>query len=172
MTEWNVVLLVFWVMWLADGLRHAPADLFNFTALARRARATHARWHWPTWWPGGWRVTGEDIPFSFSSRGICNRPAATAGRPTERPRRATAWRWEEIESAVIEKGWLVINGARFCRDTGHLNASGVLALASAASGVGWIARSGPRICGAGGACSWVARHRWRRSMRRSSGWRW
>lgn len=134
MTEWNVVLSVFWVMWLADGLRHAPADLFNFTALARRARATHARWHWPTWWPGGWRVTGEDIPFSFSSLGICNRPAATAGRPTERPRRATAWRWEEIESAVIEKGWLVINGARFCRDTGHLNASGVLALAKADAG--------------------------------------
>jgi hypothetical protein len=129
MAEWTSVLVVFWALWLADGVRFAPTEIFNFIGLGRRAVGHHDRWHWPHGWPAGWRITCADIPFSWSPEGICNRPAGTMGRPTEQPVRVRAWRWSEVQEARIDGGWLLINGGRFCRDTGHLTPATLLALA-------------------------------------------
>ncbi len=123
------MLLVFWALWLADGLKLPPAARFNLNGRGRRARLVFGRLLRPGWSPTGWRVLADDVPFALSPRGISNRPVGSAGRPAEAPARATAWAWEEIRETGVQRGWITINGARFCRDTGHLRASQILGLA-------------------------------------------
>jgi hypothetical protein len=129
MTEWASVLLVFWALWLVDGLKLPPAERFGIAGRGRRARLSYGRWLLPGWWPAGWRTTAADLPFSVSPAGICNRPVGSAGRPAEAPARSTAWAWEDIRETDLKGGWILINGVRFCRATGHLTAGNILGLA-------------------------------------------
>ncbi len=129
MSEWASVLLVFWALWLADGIKLPPAARFNLTGRGRRARLVFGRLLAPGWSPTGWRALADDMPFALSPAGICNRPVGSAGRPAEAPARATAWAWGDIRETGVQGGWITINGARFCRDTGHLRASQILGLA-------------------------------------------
>ncbi len=129
MSEWASVLLVFWALWLADGVKLPLAARFNLSGRGRWARLVFGRVLLPGWSPTGWRMLADDIPFALSPRGISNRPVGSAGRPAEAPARATAWAWEEIRETGVQGGWITVNGARFCRDTGHLRASQILGLA-------------------------------------------
>lgn len=129
MTEWASVLLVFWVLWLVDGWKLPPAGRFGVTGRGRRGRLAHGRLLGPGWIPNVWRTTVADVPFSISPAGICNRPVGSAGRPAEAPARATAWAWAEVRETGVKGGWILINGVRFCRDTGHLGARQILGLA-------------------------------------------
>lgn len=123
------MLLVFWALWLVDGIKLPPVARFGVNGAGRRARLGFGRLLLPGWSPAGWRVVAEDIPFSLAPTGISNRPAGSAGRPAEAPAQATAWAWDEIRETGVQGGWITINGARFCRDTGHLRASQILGLA-------------------------------------------
>jgi hypothetical protein len=129
MDDLTYVLLVFWLLWAAEGVRLAATGLFSVIGIGRRARVFAATWHWPHPWPTGWRATCPDIPFSVSPEGICNRPNGTAGRTHEAVAIARAWRWEDVKETRHEKGWVLVNGARFYRDTGHVTAGGLLAWA-------------------------------------------
>jgi hypothetical protein len=70
-----------------------------------------------------------DVPFALSPQGIANRPVGAAGRPVEAPATATAWAWGDVHHTTTENGWILINGRRFCRDTGHLRSAQILGLA-------------------------------------------
>lgn len=129
MTEWASVLLVFWVLWLVDGLKLPATARFGLIGRGRRAGFSYGRWLLPGWTPGAWRTTVADVPFTLSPAGICNRPAGAAGRPVEAPARATAWAWADIRETETKGGWILVNGARFCRDTGHLASRQILGLA-------------------------------------------
>jgi hypothetical protein len=133
MSEWVSVLAVFWVLWLIDGARLAPRRGFTvvgFGRAARRARAAFSRVSLPGWLPGAWRIQVADVPFAVSPDGLWNRPAGAAGRPAEYPVERRLWAWAEIRQVGVARGWIFINGARFCPDTGHLAAPQILALAA------------------------------------------
>lgn len=146
MSEWGSLLLVFWALWVIDGWRLPPVERFGIVAGRRRARIYFERLLPPAWWPTGWTAMAADIPFSFSPTGVSNRPAGAAGRPTDAPAVAAAWRWEEIKRVEVKAGWLEINGRRFVRDTGHLSARQLLTLAALPAEVrearlaGWLRR--------------------------------
>lgn len=123
------MLLVFWALWLVDGIKLPPVARFGVTGRSRRGRLVFGRLLLPAWSPAAWRVVAADIPFALSPAGICNRPAGAAGRPAGAPARAIAWAWSEVRETAVKDGWILINGARFCRDTGHLRAAQILGLA-------------------------------------------
>jgi len=131
MSEWTSVLAVFWVLWALDGVRLAPRWLFTLIGdpRPRRARIFYARWGVPGFSPTSWRITVADVPVSLSPEGVCNVPTGSAGRPAETPARAQAWRWAEVREVGVANGWIYVNGARFCADTGHVSAPELLALA-------------------------------------------
>ncbi|MDP3070346.1 MAG: hypothetical protein Q8N18_08665 [Opitutaceae bacterium] len=131
MSEWASFIAVFWLLWAADGLRIARRRSFTVVGW-RRARAWFARLSLPGALPVSWRVTAEDVPVSMAPQGLCNRGTGEAGRPGEAPPVARAWAWDEVREAVVADGWLMINGVRFCPDTGHLGAAELLAIARAA----------------------------------------
>ena len=134
MSEWVSVFAVFWILWLLDGVRVAPRRLFTWTGGGgprHRARVVFSRVSLPGWWPAHWRIAGADVPLSLSPVGVCNQPVGSAGRPAEVMAEVVAWRWSEIREVGVAQGWIYINGARFCPDTGHLSAPALLALAQA-----------------------------------------
>lgn len=133
MSEWVSVLAVFWALWLIDGARLAPRRVFTvvgFGRAARRARAVFSRLSLPGFLPAAWRIQMADVPFAVSPAGLWNRPAGAAGRPAEFPVERRVWCWSEIRQVGVARGWIFINGARFCPDTGHLAAPQLLALAA------------------------------------------
>lgn len=129
MADWGSVLAAYWALWLIDGVKRAPAAAWRIVGARRIQSLNFQRLQTPGFAPSAWRATAEEIPFSLSPAGICNRPAGRMGRPGDGPPLAQAWRWEEIESADSHGGWLRLNGRRFCRDTGHLPATHLLELA-------------------------------------------
>jgi hypothetical protein len=86
-------------------------------------------------------VLTDDVPFSFSPVGICNRPTGTAGRPANEPGHVQAWRWEDIADVREVGGQLVINGKNFCAATGHLRAEKLYDLAVACTSLPTDARA-------------------------------
>lgn len=129
MSEWLSVILIFWGLWLADGWKIATTALHHVAGRGRRARLIFGRFGQVRFWPTGWQTQVADIPFALSPAGLCNRPVGAVGRPTETPHLAQAWAWADITQAEAKDGWLFVNGRRFCRDTGHLPAGQLLALA-------------------------------------------
>lgn len=131
MSEWVSVLAVFWVLWAVDGWRLPARRMFTFVGRewGAGARGVYQRLSVPGPWPGSWRVTATDVPLSVAPVGLCNRPAGTAGRPAEGPKKVVAWRWAEVREVGVAKGWIFINGGRFCPDTGHVTAREILTLA-------------------------------------------
>lgn len=129
MAEWGGVLLIFWTLWGVDQLKVSRRDQFNMIVWGRRVRVGYGRLRFAGWWPGSWRALVADVPFSFSPLGITNRGAGQLARPTEGPAVAQVWRWDEIQSATTQKGWIWVNGARFCPDTGHLSPRELQAIA-------------------------------------------
>lgn len=137
MSEWISVIAVFWILWAIDGVKITPRAMFTVVGGGwwRAGGVAFRRVSWPGWWPARWRVMVTDVPLTLSPAGVCNRPAGSAGRPTEAPVRAQTWRWEEVRDVGLAKGWIYINGARFCPDTGHVTAPQLLGLAPLAVGL-------------------------------------
>ncbi|HEY1111070.1 MAG TPA: hypothetical protein VGE76_20610, partial [Opitutaceae bacterium] len=138
MSEWLPVLAVFWALWAFDGARLLSGRAFTITGRLwrRRGRVGFGRLSLPAWWPHAGRVVAEDVPLAFSPEGICARAVGSAGRPVEQPTGpARVWRWSEIRQVGVAKGWLYINGKRFCPATWHVTGSELLALADAAPAV-------------------------------------
>ena len=131
MSEWNSVVAVYWALWAVDGVRVGRRCRFSATGGWRAARANlYYHWlSWPGFSPGSWRIATADVPLSLSPAGVSSRPAGCTGRPVEAPVTAHAWRWEDVRAADVADGWLRINGARFCPDTGHVTAPQLLELA-------------------------------------------
>ena len=131
MSEWNSVLAIYWALWAVDGVRVARRRGFSATSgwSAERADLFYLWITWPGFSPGSWRITTADVPLSLSPEGVSNRPAGCAGRPAEAPATAHAWCWADVRAVDAVDGWLRINGARFCPDTGHVTATQLLELA-------------------------------------------
>jgi hypothetical protein len=134
MPEWASFIAVFWLLWAIDGVRIAPRAIFTvaewvWDGWLRRTWTTFSRLSLPGPWGSSWRVTTADVPLAISPHGICNRPVGAAGRPADAPHVARAWGWEEVREVTAADGWLVVNGAKFCPDTGHVGAAELLALA-------------------------------------------
>lgn len=129
MSEWVSVLAVFWVLWALDGVRLGPRRLFTFVGGCRRARIGYSRVSLPGLLPTSWRMTTADVPLSLSPLGVSNRLAGAAGRPAEGAEQVRAWRWEDVREVGVARGWVHINGQRFCPDTQHLRAVDLLELA-------------------------------------------
>lgn len=130
MSEWTSVLAVFWALWAADGVRLAPRPGFTVVGgcRARGVRASFSRLSVPGLLPHTWRMTTTDVPLALSPEGLCNRPVGSAGRPAEAPAVAQAWRWSEVREVGVARGWIYVNGLRFCPDTRHVSAPELLAL--------------------------------------------
>lgn len=133
MSDHALLIAVFWGLFLLDGALAGRRSRWSFTNWlgGRRASPAWRRWHLLSPWPGGWRALADDLPFSLSPTGICNRPAGAAGRPPNDPGSAQAWRWEDIADARENDGLVLINGKIFCAATVHLTAEGLRALAAA-----------------------------------------
>ena len=132
MSEWVSVLAVFWVLWALDGARRAPRRIFSVTGRGgRRPWATlrYGRISCPGVSPLHWRMALTDVPFSISPLGIVNTPSGSAGRPAETPSRVLAFAWAEMHDVGVAQGWIYLNGARFCPDSGHFAAPQLLELA-------------------------------------------
>lgn len=132
MSEWGSVVAGFWFFWLLDGAQFRPDGLWMFrAALARRrARGSFGPWQLPSFSPWGWSASERDVPFALSPAGIAARPVGAAGRPADVAPIVAAIRWEDMQHVESRKGWLLINGGRFCRDTGHLTPEDLKALAA------------------------------------------
>lgn len=135
MSEWGSVVAGFWFFWLLDGAQFRLDGLWMFrAALARqRARGSFGPWQMPSFSPWGWSASERDVPFALSPAGIAARPVGAAGRPADVAPVVAAIRWEDVQHVESRKGWLLINGGRFCRDTGHLTPEGLQALAGSPS---------------------------------------
>lgn len=132
MSEWVSVFGVFWVLWALDGVRLGPRRIFTWVGSGwrrGRARVGFSRVSLPGVWPASWRVTGADVPLAWSPLGVSNRPFGGAGRPAEPGGGIKSWRWDEVREVGLARGWIYVNGARFCPDTGHVRASELLELA-------------------------------------------
>jgi hypothetical protein len=132
MSEWFSVLAVFWLLWAVDGAKLVAWRVFTFVGGAwgrGRARVSYSRMSLPGLWSGSWRVVMNDVPLALSPDGVCNVPAGSTGRPAEKASQAAAWRWEDVRDVGVARGWIFVNGARFCRDTGHVKAPELLTLA-------------------------------------------
>lgn len=129
MSEWSSVLAVFWALWAADGVRLAPRRLFTLRGAGWRNAVDFGRLSCPGGWPGSWRMTATDIPLALSPAGLANVTVGAMGRPVDNASEAQAWRWEEVREVGVAGGWIFVNGARFCPDTGHVVAPHLLQLA-------------------------------------------
>jgi hypothetical protein len=114
MSDWWSVIAIFWIAYLFDGLRRTP----RARTLVRRAAPwpavlRHAGLHLLPPAPWAWRFRADDPPFSLSPEGLCNQPVGTAARPAEPAQFTAVWRWEQIETIVEKRGWLVVNGRLF-----------------------------------------------------------
>lgn len=132
MTEWAPVIAAFWLFWLLDGVRLPARAAWVF--LAHRAGGATRAWfghlHVASPSPLGWRGIAADIPFALSPLGLANRPVGAAGRPAEAPTVAQALRWEDARDFSVADGWLLVNGARFCPHTPHVNLADLRQLAA------------------------------------------
>ncbi len=130
MSDWVSVLAVFWALWALDGARLRPRPGFTVVGgCGRWRRAFHGKISLPGFWPGSWRMQLDDVPLAISPVGVSNRPVGSIGRPDELPARIVAWRWAEVRDVGVARGWIFINGVRFCPDTGHVTAPELIALA-------------------------------------------
>ncbi len=115
MSDWLLVVVVFWGAYLLDGLRRerrARVALVRAFPGPRMVRQERLQFLPPLPWAT--RFWADDPPFVFSPEGICNQPLGVAGRPVEPAVFTAVWRWEEIETVVEREGWMVINGRPFC----------------------------------------------------------
>lgn len=128
MSEWVSVFAVFWALWAVDGARLAPYRLFTVRGGGWRSVIAYGRLSLPGGWPGSWRLATPDVPLVLSPAGVGNAPAGGSGRPAERPVEARALRWAEVREVGVAKGWIFVNGAAFCPDTGHVSAPRLLEL--------------------------------------------
>ena len=135
MVDWTSVIAVFWVLWAVDCARLLPHAVFTLVGGFRRPGGRFNRWSIPGPWPWNWRAIVADVPLSLSPAGVCNRPAGTVGRPADVPTSVVAWRWEAVREVGVARGWIFINGAKFCRHTGHVSGAELLALARSRSDV-------------------------------------
>ena len=132
MTEWWLILALFWAWYLADCLKASAHARFLFAnAWGRhRARASHGQILPSPPSPLAWHTSVDDPPYSLSPHGICNAPTGAAGHPSPEPDSAVAWRWADIKEVTQKRGRIFINGSPFCPATKFANAKELRALAS------------------------------------------
>jgi hypothetical protein len=132
-SEWWSILVVFWILFLVDGVRGGRRDRLFFFAWKNgrspKARAVQASWHCAIPLPSAWTLLADDLPASFAPEGLTNWPSASAGRPPPLPESVVALRWEEIERVEQHGGWIHINGRRFTRATPALSVATLRQLA-------------------------------------------
>lgn len=132
-SEWWPILAVFWVLYLADGLRGGRRSRLFFhhwrAARAPLAHVTQSSWFFAPPAPSGWLIEADDLPASLASEGLTNWPAGSASRPPPLPDHIEAFRWEDVTQVEERLGWIFINARRFAPATPALTAAALGALA-------------------------------------------
>ena len=114
MSDWWSVIAIFWIAYLLDGLRRTPrAHTIVRRAAPWPAVLRHTSLHLLPPAPWTWRFRTSDPTFALSPEGLCNQPVGSAARPAEPAQFTAVWRWEQIETVVEKRGWLVVNGRLF-----------------------------------------------------------
>lgn len=125
MSEWEMLIIVFWAFYGLNGFTWQRRMVFVFTAWGGRPRA---RWTLSSWScfrpsPFGWRLKVEDVPFSLSPLGIANIPVGATARPVATPLGQISWEWEKIDQVEYRRKEIWINGGYFAPATGHITVS-------------------------------------------------
>ncbi|GAB5561929.1 MAG: hypothetical protein SynsKO_35760 [Synoicihabitans sp.] len=134
MSEWALLILIFWVFYGLNGFSWQRHPRFFFSASTGRPRARGTQAGWGCYRPGpfSWRLRADDVPFAISGTGITNLPAASSARPTSSPEVPQALPWEAI-SKVEQKGRKIwVNGHPFMPATGHISVAEINQIARAA----------------------------------------
>lgn len=131
MSEWQMLLAVFWAFYALNGFSARRRARFHFTSLAGKPRGGTKQGNWShfPFSPFGWRMQADDVPFSFSPTGITNLPVGSSVRPVELPLNPISWAWDDIKKVAQKSGYIWINGSRFCPASGHLSVTEIKALA-------------------------------------------
>lgn len=142
-SEWWSILLVFWGLYLADGLRggrrprlyiHGWRSPFaqrtpGATRPGPKSSVTQSSWFLIPPIPSAWALIADDLPASLAPDGITNWPSCCASRPPPFPDRPLSCRWEDILKADDRSGYLRINDRRFTFSTSALPSSALVAFA-------------------------------------------
>lgn len=144
-SEWWSILVVFWGLYLADGLRGGRRSRLYFYQwiLSRVARGRFAQSSWfliPPM-PSAWVIVAEDLPASLAPEGLTNWPSGSASRPPPLPDHVVAFRWEEIKKVEDRLGWIFVNDCRFVPATPALSAAALNTLVRELSPLSPPARS-------------------------------
>ncbi len=125
MTEWILIIVVFWGWFFADSLHASrrPRFLVSRASSCRRARAKFGAVLFGPPLPGAWQIAIDDLPYSFSPDGICNVSVLSASHQAPDDGTVRAWRWEDIREISQKRGRIRINGDDFCAVSSFANAA-------------------------------------------------
>lgn len=152
MSEWGAVLVMFWALYLVDGVGAGRRERLFLSAWrgglawrrgwrfwrraprlggwpARTASLAQASWFFAPAWPWAYAVALEDLPVSLTADGLVNRSCAAAARPPFQPDVPRAVRWEDIGKIATSGGWLTLDGRRFAPASEALDAAGLRRIA-------------------------------------------
>ena len=129
MTEWILIIVVFWGWFFADSLHASrrPRFLISNVSGRSRARVRYGSVVFGPAWPGAWQIPLDDLPYSFSPDGICNVPAISASHAAPESTAVRAWRWEDIREITQKRGRIRINGDDFCAVSSFADAASLQA---------------------------------------------
>lgn len=116
-SEWWSVLVVFWGLYLADGLRCGRRTRWYFhhwrASRHPAAGAAAAAWFCTPPAPSAWMIPSDDLPASLAPEGFTNWPSGSASRPPPFPDSVIAFRWEDVRTVEERHGWIIVNAHRF-----------------------------------------------------------
>lgn len=113
MSEWWSVVVVFWLLYLADGVSGGRRERLFLSAWRGRARLTQASWFFAPPAPWGYSIPLDDLPASLTSEGVCNWPSVSTSRPPPLPGELRAVKWENTSDAKLRGGRLWLAGRAF-----------------------------------------------------------
>ncbi len=130
MSEWSLLILIFWVFYGLNGFSWQRHLRFYLSALTGRPRAHGKQAGWGCFTPGpfSWRLKTEDVPFAFSAKGIVNLSVGASVRPPT-PSNPCTLEWQEIEKVKLRSNKIWLNGQPFIPATGHITVPEIKRLA-------------------------------------------
>lgn len=134
MSEWALLILIFWVFYGLNGFSWQRHARFYFGARLGRPQTNARLSSWSCFPPSpfGWRLKSDDVPFALAQAGIANIPVGAGARPVAIPPAPIAWSWDAITEVKHRGNKIWINGRPFVRATGHITVAEIKQISGAA----------------------------------------
>jgi hypothetical protein len=142
MSEWWSVVVVFWALYLADGVSGGRRERLFLWAWRGRARLTQASWFCAPPAPWAYAAALDDLPASLAVEGLTNWPSAATSRPPPLPDELRAVKWEDVDGVKLSGGQLWLAGRAFAPSGVAWDAAGLRRLVEELKPVGAEARRG------------------------------